>query len=168
MLYLAGLTDPANSDNGFQPAAPITALATGQAALKLLKHNAISTRSEQLHGHARGVCRAVELDDARPRAGRHVERTRELHRFAGLGVAQGEPALADLLMQTGGVVRRGHTFGDRSRRRRDGDCASWREVGEVHAQVFADIRPAATMVEVARLIAPELLVEIEADAYLER
>ena len=35
----------------------------------------------------------------------------------------------------------------------------------VHAEVFGRIRPAATMVEVAALIAPELLVEIEADAY---
>jgi hypothetical protein len=35
----------------------------------------------------------------------------------------------------------------------------------VHSEVFGEIRPAATMVEVAALIAPELLVEIEADAY---
>jgi enamine deaminase RidA (YjgF/YER057c/UK114 family) len=45
------------------------------------------------------------------------------------------------------------------------DIAHWRDVGEVHAEVFGDIRPAATMVEVSALIAPELLVEIEADAY---
>ncbi|GAB4700419.1 hypothetical protein MOKP118_38910 [Mycobacterium avium subsp. hominissuis] len=36
----------------------------------------------------------------------------------------------------------------------------------MHAEVFGAIRPAATMVEVAALIAPELLVEIEADAYV--
>ena len=47
------------------------------------------------------------------------------------------------------------------------DISRWREVGAVHAQVFGDIRPAATMVEVSALIAPELLVEIEADAYVE-
>jgi enamine deaminase RidA (YjgF/YER057c/UK114 family) len=46
------------------------------------------------------------------------------------------------------------------------DISRWREVAAVHAQVFGDIRPAATMVEVAALIAPELFVEIEADAYL--
>lgn len=45
------------------------------------------------------------------------------------------------------------------------DISRWREVAAVHSEVFADIRPAATMVEVAALIAPELLVEIEADAY---
>src|SRR3984885_799623 len=45
------------------------------------------------------------------------------------------------------------------------DISRWREVAAVHAEIFGDIRPAATMVEVAALIAPELLVEIEADAY---
>jgi enamine deaminase RidA (YjgF/YER057c/UK114 family) len=45
------------------------------------------------------------------------------------------------------------------------DISRWREVGAVHSEVFGEIRPAATMVEVSALIAPELLVEIEADAY---
>ena len=45
------------------------------------------------------------------------------------------------------------------------DIAVWREVGAVHAEVFGDIRPAATMVEVSALISPELTVEIEVDAY---
>ena len=45
------------------------------------------------------------------------------------------------------------------------EIARWREVAAVHAEVFGDIRPAATMVEVAALIEPGLLVEIEADAY---
>lgn len=47
------------------------------------------------------------------------------------------------------------------------DISQWREVGAVHAEVFGDIRPVATMVEVSALIAPELLVEIEVDAYVE-
>ncbi len=42
----------------------------------------------------------------------------------------------------------------------------WELVARAHHEAFADIRPAATMVEVTRLIAPDLLVEIEADAYL--
>ncbi|WP_156688954.1 RidA family protein [Mycobacterium sp. Marseille-P9652] len=46
------------------------------------------------------------------------------------------------------------------------DISRWREVGDVHAEVFGDIRPVATMVEVSALIAPGLLVEIEADAYV--
>jgi len=46
------------------------------------------------------------------------------------------------------------------------DISRWREVGDVHAEVFGQVRPVATMVEVSALIAPELLVEIEADAYV--
>lgn len=46
------------------------------------------------------------------------------------------------------------------------DISRWREVGEVHAQAFGKIRPVTSMVEVTALIAPGLLVEIEADAYV--
>ena len=46
------------------------------------------------------------------------------------------------------------------------DIAAWAQIGKAHREAFADIRPAATMVEVSRLIAPQMLVEIEADAYL--
>ena len=46
------------------------------------------------------------------------------------------------------------------------DITQWTEIAAVHAEVFGAIRPVTTMVEVAALIAPELLVEIEADAYV--
>lgn len=46
------------------------------------------------------------------------------------------------------------------------DISRWREVGAVHAEVFGEIGPAATMVEVSALITPDLMVEIEADAYV--
>jgi len=46
------------------------------------------------------------------------------------------------------------------------DIAQWRTVGAVHAEFFGEIRPAATMVEVAALIEPHLMVEVEADAYV--
>jgi enamine deaminase RidA (YjgF/YER057c/UK114 family) len=44
------------------------------------------------------------------------------------------------------------------------DIGQWEAVGRAHGEAFRDIRPACTMVEVSRLIAPEILVEIEADA----
>ncbi|NGZ08783.1 MAG: RidA family protein [Nitrospira sp. LK70] len=42
----------------------------------------------------------------------------------------------------------------------------WQEVGRAHGEIFGAIRPATTMVEVRRLIDPDLLVEIEADAVI--
>jgi enamine deaminase RidA (YjgF/YER057c/UK114 family) len=42
----------------------------------------------------------------------------------------------------------------------------WDEIGRAHGEVFGTIRPAATMVEVRRLISPEMLIEIEAEAVL--
>lgn len=46
------------------------------------------------------------------------------------------------------------------------DISQWEDIGRAHGEVFRDIRPAATMVQVARLIDPDMLVEIEADAYV--
>ena len=44
------------------------------------------------------------------------------------------------------------------------DIDAWEAVGRAHGEVFGELRPATSMVEVSRLIAPELVVEIEADA----
>lgn len=44
------------------------------------------------------------------------------------------------------------------------NIADWPEIGRAHAEAFAAIKPATTMVEVRRFVDPEMLVEIEADA----
>jgi enamine deaminase RidA (YjgF/YER057c/UK114 family) len=44
------------------------------------------------------------------------------------------------------------------------DISHWQDIGRAHAEIFGDVRPATTMVQILALIDPEMLVEIEAEA----
>ncbi len=83
----------------------------------------------------------------------------------GDAAAQARQALATIERS---LERAGFTLADVVRTRiYVTDISRWEEVGRAHGEVFGDIRPAATMVEVSALIDPAMLVEIEADAVRE-
>jgi enamine deaminase RidA (YjgF/YER057c/UK114 family) len=46
------------------------------------------------------------------------------------------------------------------------DISEWEKIGRAHGEIFAAIRPATSMLQVSKLISPDMLIEIEADAVL--
>ena len=65
------------------------------------------------------------------------------------------------------LAEAGATFADVVRTRMFvTDISQWEAIGRVHGEYFSDIRPAATMAEVSKLIDPDHLVEIEVDAFV--
>jgi enamine deaminase RidA (YjgF/YER057c/UK114 family) len=80
----------------------------------------------------------------------------------GDAAAQTREALAII---TAALERAGFTMNDVVRTRiYVTDISRWEEVGRAHGEVFGDVRPASTMVQVTALLDPAMLVEIEADA----
>ena len=90
-----------------------------------------------------------------------------------VGVDGGVVGAGDLYAQTkrcleiieAALVEAGASLGDVVRTRMFvTDISRWEEAGRAHGEVFGEIRPATTMVEVSRLIDAAMLIEIEADA----
>ncbi|HKY33320.1 MAG TPA: RidA family protein [Candidatus Polarisedimenticolia bacterium] len=111
-----------------------------------------------------GYCRAV-------RRGRHVW----VSGTTALGPDGRLVGEGDVYAQTGQALRNveaalraaGATMADVVRTRIFiTDISLWQDAGRAHGEVFGSVRPAATMVEVSRLIDPAMLIEIEVDAYL--
>jgi enamine deaminase RidA (YjgF/YER057c/UK114 family) len=112
-----------------------------------------------------GYCRVV-------RAGDHVHVAGTTATVDGRVVAVGDAAeqtRVALRLVAEALERAGASLADVVRTRMFvTDIAAWQEVGRAHGEFFAEVRPVATMVEVTALIHPDLLVEIEVDAYAPR
>ena len=129
----------------------------------MIKRQLVSSGTiwEQKYGYSRAVrvgnvvavagTTAVDETGAVIGAGSPAEQARFIYKKIDRALAQAGASLVDVV--------RVRTFIT--------DISRWEEVARVQGEVFSEIRPAATLVEVSAFIAPELLVEIEVDAICE-
>lgn len=112
-----------------------------------------------------GYCRVI-------RAGDHVHVAGTTATVDGRVVAMGDAAeqtRVALRLVADALGRAGASIDDVVRTRMFvTNIADWQAIGRAHGEFFAAVRPVATMVEVTALIDPDLLVEIEVDAYSPR
>ena len=112
-----------------------------------------------------GYCRAVRISNHIWVAG--TTATDEHGKVVGIGNAAAQTRYALQIIERA-LQEAGATMADVVRTRLYvTNIADWEAIGRVHGEFFHDVRPATTMVEVARLIDADHLVEIEVDAYLQ-
>jgi enamine deaminase RidA (YjgF/YER057c/UK114 family) len=115
-------------------------------------------RWEEQVGYSRAVAAGdyVFVSGCTPVSGGEVVHEGDAYAQAAQCIANLARALAGLGASLADVVRTRMFVTDISR---------WGEYGRAHGEAFAGVRPAATMVQVAALIDPRMLIEVEADAY---
>lgn len=122
---------------------------------------ASGTEWESVVGYSRAVRRGPHI---------HVSGTTATNEDGDL-VGVGDPACQmrqTLANVESALERAGATLSDVIRTRiYVTDIDQWEDIGRVHGEVFAEIRPATSMVEVSQLVDPDMLVEVEAVAYVE-